>query len=336
MSGCATSRAPPGPVGTPENRRRAVAQKGPSVADVDFSASVAQAAVSVAKSAKAQAILLYADAAPSLEPFHKKNRGNTELILLLRTPEDRPKAAAVTDKLLEVPRFELTRMGQIKMGVLFAFSNRLLAPGDRYVFCTGPPGKPIDTLIVMGVGEEYELVHSADQPQLTEHIRRVVFQRVLSLALELAAEGREGKPVGAIFVIGNYRELEKFCQQTIINPFKGYPEKERNILHDNMTDTVKEFAAIDGAFIIKGTGVIVSAGTMLRPNVAGVDIPQGLGARHAAAAAITASAKCLAITVSESTGDVRVWRRGQMITEIERAAPTPRDGRPSTIDHTVA
>jgi diadenylate cyclase len=306
------------------------------LADADLAASLAQAAVTVAKSAKANAILVYADAAGSFEPFGKKTRGNVDLILLLRDPQDRPKAAELTDKILEVPRFDLTRMGQIKMGVLFAFSNRLLKPGDRFVFCSGPPGKPIDTLIVMGVGDEYELVHSADQPELTEHIRRVVFQRVLSLALELAAEGREGKPVGAIFVIGNWRELEKFCQQTIINPFKGYAEKERNILHDNMSETVKEFAAIDGAFVIKGNGVIVSAATMLRPSVAGAEVPPGLGARHLAAAAITASAKCLAITVSESTGDVRVWRRGQMITEIERAARTPRESHPPTIDHTVA
>lgn len=305
------------------------------MAEVDFSASIAQAALNVARSARARAILLYADALAGLEAFDRKNRGPTDLILLLRDAEDRARAASVTDQLLEVPPFELTRMGQIKMGVLLAFSNRLLAPGERFVFCVGPPGKPIDTLMVMQVGEEYELVHSVDQPRLTEHIRRVVFQRVLSLALQLAVEGREGKPVGAIFVIGSYRELEKFCQQMIINPFKGYPERERNILHDHMAETVKEFATIDGAFIIKGNGVIVSAGTMLRPSVAGQRIPQGLGARHAVAASITASAKCLSITVSESNGTVRVWRRGQMITEIERAHASPQGPGPQLLDHAM-
>lgn len=306
------------------------------MADADFSESVATAAVSVAKNAKADAILLYADAVPKIELFDKKQRGSLKLIALVRDAEDLARAKKITEHVLEVPRFELTRMGQIKMGVLFAISNRLLSIGDRFVFCTGPPSAPIDTLIVMGVGEEHELVQSVDQPKLTEHIRRVVFQRVLSLALELASEGREGKPVGTIFVIGNYRELEKYCQQNIMNPFKGYNEKERNILHGSMADTVKEFSAIDGAFIIKGNGVIVSAGTMLKPSVAGVDLPQGLGARHVAAAAITASAKCLAITVSESTGAVRVWRRGTLITEIERAVRSPRDGHPPSFDTAMA
>ena len=30
-----------------------------------------------------------------------------------------------------------------------------------------------------------------------------------------------------------------------------------------------------------------------------------------------------AISLSESTGTVRVWRRGEMITEIEKASPMP-------------
>lgn len=306
------------------------------MAETDFSESVATAALNVARSAKADALLLYVDAIPNLQLFDRKQRSGTKLIALVRDKDQIERARTITEHVLEVPRFELTRMGQIKMGVLFAISNRLLNIGDRFVFCTGPPGMPIDTLIVMAVGKEHELVQSVDQPRITEHIRRVVFQRVLSLALELAAEGREGKPVGTIFVIGNYRELEKYCQQNIMNPFKGYNEKERNILHESMVETVKEFAAIDGAFIIKGNGVIVSAGTMLRPSVAGVELPQGLGARHAAASAITASAKCLAITVSESTGTVRVWRRGQLITEIERAIRSPRDGHPPSFDHAMA
>jgi DNA integrity scanning protein DisA with diadenylate cyclase activity len=86
-----------------------------------------------------------------------------------------------------------------------------------------------------------------------------------------------------------------------------------------MGDTVKEMAKLDGAFIIKGNGVITSGGTTLRPALAGEEMPQGLGARHSAAAAITASTKSVSISLSESTGTVRVWRRGTMITEIEKS-----------------
>ena len=129
-----------------------------------------------------------------------------------------------------------------------------------------------------------------------------------------------------MFVVGDYREVQKYCLEGRINPFKGYTEKERNILDDSIGDTVKEIAKLDGAFILKGNGVIMSGCAILRPALAGEKLPQGLGARHAAAAAITASTKSLAITLSESTGDVRVWRLGAMITEIERSLRTALDG----------
>ena len=282
-----------------------------------------EAAARVVKKSKARAVLAYVDAVPDVPQLVSMIKSPVKLILMVRDERDRQAAQPHTDKILEVPDFDLTRMDQIKMAILLAFSQRMLRPDDTCVFLAGPPGKPCDTIVVMHVGEEYEMFQTVDQPSLTEHVKRVVFQRVLTIALELANEGREGKPVGGLFVLGNYRELEPLCAQNIINPFKGYVEKERNILDDRIKETVKEFCAFDGAFVIKGSGVVVSAGTTLRPNIAGQPLPQGLGARHATAAAVTASAKCIAITLSESDGTVRVWRRGQIITEIEKA---PRPG----------
>ena len=46
-------------------------------------------------------------------------------------------------------------------------------------------------------------------------------------------------------------------------------------------------------------------------------LPSGLGARHAAAAGITASTKSIAFTVSESDGTVRVWRAGRLLASFE-------------------
>ncbi|UCG32182.1 MAG: diadenylate cyclase [Phycisphaerales bacterium] len=286
---------------------------------------VIEAAAQVVKGAKARVVMAFVDAVPDLGKLASIFKAPVRLILIARNAPEREAAGAHTDKIVDVPDFDLTRMDQIKMATLLAFSQRLLKADDTFVFLVGPPQKPCDTMVVMHVGEEYEMFQTVDQPRLTEHVKRVVFQRVLTIALELANEGREGKPVGALFVLGNWRELEPFCVQNIINPFKGYTEKERNVLDDKIKDTVKEFSALDGAFIIKGSGVIVSTGTTLRPNISGEPLPQGLGARHATAAAMTASVKCVAITLSESDGTVRVWRRGQIITEIEKA---PRHGLP--------
>ena len=294
----------------------------------NFSKPIVEAAARVAKASAARTLLVYADAIDDLDHLIAAVKPPTELIVVTRSESDVARITQRNINQLSVPAFNLTRMGQIKMATLMAFSQGMLQGGDVFVFITGVVGQQIDTMVIMEVGYEYELFQSVGQPKLTEHIRRVVFQRVLTLALELAHEGREGKPVGTLIVVGDYREVQKHCQQNIINPFKGYREKERNVLDDGMRDTFKEFAHIDGAFVIKGNGVIMSAGTTLGPNISGDPTPQGLGARHAAAASITAATKSIALTVSESTGAIRIWRRGKMITEIEKAPPSPRPTPP--------
>jgi diadenylate cyclase len=285
--------------------------------------AIIQAAIVIAKQIGAKALMARTPALPDPRAVLEKLAAPTGLILIHQTGDKPVRVDAERVQHLEVPRVNLTRMDQIKMAMVLAFSQRPLDGGDDFVALSGVADHPVDTIVSMRVGEEYELFQTVGQPKLIERVRRIVFQRVLTLAVELANEGREGKPVGAIFVIGSVRELQKYTQQHIMNPFRGYGEKERNILDDRMRNTVKEFAAIDGAFVIKGNGVIVSAGTTLRPDMGGEDLPQGLGARHTAAAAITASTKSIAITVSESTGAVRLWRRGKMITEIEKAPRAP-------------
>lgn len=294
--------------------------------NIDFAGPIKTAAVAVAAAVKARVLFVYLGALGDIETLKSSLKTPTKLILVCRNPQDEQRAKEASVESLTVPSFDLTRMGQIKMATLIAFSQGLLMASDVFVFLSGPAGRDIDTLVTMRVGGEYEIFQSVGQPKITEHIKRAVFEKVLRVALELAHEGREGKPVGALFVIGNHRDVEKASQEGRINPFKGYTEKERNILDDAIKETVKEIAKLDGAFIIKGNGVIVSACTVLRPAMAGDDLHQGLGARHAAAAAITASTKSIAITLSESTGDVRVWRRGVMITEIEKAPQALLDG----------
>jgi len=284
----------------------------------NVAASMLTAAAQVAKSVRARAVFAYLEAIPQAEQLKSLNLDSGEFILVVRDQTAEKLAKTLGFRSITVPQVDLTRMGQIKTAALIAFSQRLLDTDDRVVFLAGPTHGQLDTVVVMSVGHEWEMFQTVDQPRLTEHIKRVVFERALRIALELAAEGREGKPVGALFVLGDYRSVNEYCQQIILNPFKGYSEAERNVLDQNVRETIKSFATLDGAFVIKGNGTIVSAGTYLKNLKMGEPLQQGLAARHAAAAGITASTRCIAISISESTGTVRVWRRGQMITEIER------------------
>jgi len=283
---------------------------------------VLEGALDIAQKSNVNILLLYVDGLSLNSELNQLNfNGPLEIILIARSDDHFKSAKKYTKKVVQIPEVQLSRMGQIKMSVMLALSKHYLKPNDHFVYLTGLASGHLDTLMLMEVGKEYEIFQSVDEPPLTERIKRTVFERVLSLALELAAEGREGKPIGAIFVIGDAKEVAENSKQNIINPFKGYTEKECNILSETMSETIKEFSSIDGAFIIKGNGAIISAGTYLLPKIVTEDLPQGLGARHAASAAITAATHSIAITISESTGSVRIWRQGRLITEIEKAPP---------------
>jgi len=154
---------------------------------------------------------------------------------------------------------------------------------------------------------------------LPSSVKPEVIERVLAIATELAVEGREGHPVGCLFTLGNASKIAEFAKPLILNPFFGYKDEDRNILNPFMDETVKELSSIDGAFIIRGDGVLVSAGSLLHAPDYSHELPGGLGSRHAAAAAITQAVDCLCIVVSGSTGQVTLFRKGEMLPLIEKA-----------------
>jgi DNA integrity scanning protein DisA with diadenylate cyclase activity len=64
--------------------------------------------------------------------------------------------------------------------------------------------------------------------------------------------------------------------------------------------------------------VVVSAGSLILATDNDHALPSGLGSRHAAAAAISVAAECIAIVVSSSTGQVTLFRRGVMLPLMEK------------------
>jgi len=231
-------------------------------------------------------------------------------------------------QVVRVPDVSMTRAGQIKVATLVAAAEGLIAQGDRIVCVTGlDHSGTIDTVIVLDLGSELEMFGGATAEPLPDDVTPAVFQRLLTLASELGLEGREGRPVGTLFVVGDVDAVLAQSRQLVMNPFRGYPEDERNILDLRLEETIKEFSAIDGAFIIRGDGVVLCAGRYLAP-VAKLDepLPQGLGTRHEAAAAVTVATGALALCVSQSTGTVSIFRRGRLLTDIQKPRGRAADG----------
>ena len=85
---------------------------------------------------------------------------------------------------------------------------------------------------------------------------------------------------------------------------------------------MREFAGLDGGFVVNDKGIVQSAGTYFDAQVKKARLRPGLGARHAAALSITAVTDAIAFAVSSSSGTVTVFHEGIPILELERPEPT--------------
>lgn len=222
----------------------------------------------------------------------------------------------------DVLHASLSRMDRANLGLLLAASAGLLTEKHSVVCVTGSDGRRLDSISVTKPEAHFRAMFSEKNRRGVDVVRPAVMLRVLSLALEIAAEGREAKPVGTLFVLGDSRNVLRQSQQLVLNPFHGYSKQLRNVLDPSLSETIKEFALIDGAFIIQGDGTVLSAGTYLTPKSSTSNLPHGLGARHQTASSISAHTLAMAITVSQSTGTVTVFRNGAIVFSLERAAAT--------------
>lgn len=149
------------------------------------------------------------------------------------------------------------------------------------------------------------------------HADPSVIRNVLEIAIELGKKGQKGKPVGALFVVGDAEKVMNKSRSLSYNPF----EKSHVHVGDPIVDVMlKEFSRLDGAFIISDWGKIVAAFRYLEPAAAGLDIPKGLGARHISGGAITRDTNAIAVALSESDGLVRAFSGGELILELDPQA----------------
>jgi len=275
-------------------------------------------ACNMAEEAGAKAILLYSDVCCEPQVFDSR-QSDCEIILVSRGGFPIPERFRDKGLYINIPQVNLTRMGEVKVAITKGIAAGLLSKGDKVVCLTGLPKLGyIDTVLLIDVGREFEILTTDFISGIFDTAFPEVFEAVLNIALELGAQGREGRPVGTIFVIGDHDRVLQFSRQMIINPFKGYAEEERNVLNPALKETIKEFSAIDGAFIIKDNGVLLSAGTYLNAALENKEFPKGLGSRHIAAAGVTGATNAIAIVVSESAGTVSIFKKGKIFVSIEK------------------
>jgi len=224
-----------------------------------------------------------------------------------------------------VPPYDYSRVEKVKVALVAAMTANVLADGENVLCLTGRSGARMpDTLIRLQIGRGFEEKAAIDTIGLGAEFNPQVVEALVSLAMAIGHEGFEGHPIGTIFVLGDSTAVMEQSKQLTINPFQGISEAERNVLDPSIREAVKNFAVLDGAFVIREDGVVLAAGRYLQASAVsdrkGVELPLGLGARHAAAAAVTVDTRAISISVSQSSGTVRVFKDGDPVLELQQVA----------------
>lgn len=280
-----------------------------------------EGAAAVARASRADAVLLAA-ALPDERAYLQELLGAGSRVLPPGTPGGEPPAQ--DREVLMLPQLRLRRRGRAKIALLEALASGLLQPGERVVLVSGTHAHgefELDTLALMDLDEHAGYLDGETGAPL-ELLRDVadpaVFDALLTLCVDVGHEGREGRPVGLLATLGDAGRVLERSHPLVLNPFEGHAEADRSILSPAARRAVREFSGVDGAFVVADDGVVLAAGRYLQDEAPPSALPTGLGARHRAAAGISASTRCIAFCVSESSGDTRVFAGGRLVMTIER------------------
>ena len=216
-----------------------------------------------------------------------------------------------------------TRMRKVMSGsivpvkelLMEAINRKYIRKGDRVV-CVEDESLGMGYKALLLIFDVDKIFFNISTLNLAEHISPEVIESAINVGLEIGKEGREGRKVGTAFIIGNPDELKKYTKQMIINPFLGYPEEMRNITDPNMKETLKNYAQLDGVFLVSDKGVIMTAGAYLNVDGNCVELPSGYGTRHRCSAAMTKTCDCIAIVISESGGLLSIFKGGRVMMKL--------------------
>ncbi len=176
----------------------------------------------------------------------------------------------------------------------------------------------VDTVSLIRLDDHLGRLTVRDFRQFAGKVPVETLKLVVDLAIEIGREGREGKSVGTLFVVGDHRRTLSFCRPMGFDPVRGYKTSERRLSDAKVREGVKEIAQMDGAFIVSSEGVVMAAAQHISaPPSDEISLPKGLGARHWAAAEVTKSSAAIAVTVSSSGGTVRIIQDGDVVLRIE-------------------
>lgn len=276
-----------------------------------------EAAVELSKRCGANALIVLLDEPVDWDALKSKSRDATVVIaadsdLKLAGAADAGFSTLRLD-MADVPVFE-----KLTQALLLAVANDVLSPGGNvYALYSGFDPDQVDSISFIRLDEHLGRLTSRDLRQLSTVVPLETLKTVVDLAVEIGREGREGKQIGTMFVVGDTRRVLAQCHPAGFDPVRGYPRADRDLFDPKVREAVKEVAGLDGAFIVSSDGIVEKAAQLLDAAATDVVLAAGLGARHWAGAAISKNTNCIAVVVSQSSGTVRIFQDGEVVLRVE-------------------
>ncbi len=264
--------------------------------------------------------LLYIGDLPLSEELVKaRSTARKKLVQAVASEIQRQVIEAMGIPTIPLPSFDMARAERFKIALVVGIAKGLFKDGEVVLGMLGrrPTSYP-DTLLVVTIGSDNEnSVDTGFGVVGTNRVPSSIIENLIDLAMQIAVDGWEGRPLGTILVVGDTARVMEKSKQLTLNPFQGYSETEKNILNPEVRNAIRNFAVLDGAFVIREDGVVLAAGRYLKFDEAKeFTVPLGLGARHVAAAGISQDTDAIAIVVSETTGEVRVFQKGRCVLQM--------------------
>ena len=207
---------------------------------------------------------------------------------------------------------------RLTQALLRGVAREILTPGDGVVVMySGFEADALDSISFIRLDEHLGRLTARDLRQLETSVPLETLKTVVDLAVEIGREGREGKAVGTMFVVGDTRRVLSHCQPAGFDPVKGYPRNERDLHDPRVREAIKEVGTLDGAFIVSAEGIVEKSAQLVDAPYANLTLSKGLGSRHWAGAAISKMTSAIAVVVSQSSGTVRIFQNGEVMLRIE-------------------
>ena len=275
------------------------------------------AATKLAKAVEADGLLVLSDRTTDWARLKRKSASQT---LIVATNDSDIHAATVaaglSSILLEMP--ESSIQNQLTQAMLEGVANELLSPGSTVVAVfSNFDTEEIDTISVLKLTERLGKLTARDLEKLETKVPLDTLKMVVDLAVEIGRDGREGKPIGTMFVVGDHRKVLEDSRPAGFDMVKGYNRKERNMSDARVREGVKEIAQLDGCFVVSADGTVEASARIVDTSPVELTMTKGLGSRHFAGAAISKNTKAIAVVVSQSSGTVRIFQNGEVVLRIE-------------------